>query len=212
MKRLNFFLFLFSTILPCFSCFAEESNSHIAASTLIILLNEVSTLTANFKQEIIEGNKVVQTSYGEVFLMRQNKFRWFSKKPLKQLIVSNGQVIWVYDEDLEQVTINSMDKNNQSTPIFLLSSYQSTLDKNYNVSVQNNNKDMQSYLLVPKVNIDSSYVWLKLIYHNKLLSQIILKDKFEQLTKVYLSKVSLNTKLSQNLFSFVPPKGVDIVR
>ncbi len=208
---MSLFKYLLLISLCFFFSVIGASNENISpVSSLLKHLNAVKTMKAKFTQEIKEGQKIIQSSDGEIFLQRKNKFRWVSTLPTSQLIISNGDVIWIYDEDLEQVSIKKVDENNQTTPIFLLSSYQSTLEKDYYVELTHK-KDTETYHLVPKNNSDNSYTWIDLTYKNNVLFQIILKDKLDQITKLSLRDVSINMQLSQGLFSFVPPKGIDVV-
>lgn len=206
----QFIIFILFCIFPHFKLSAATTNNVTSTISLQQRLNSVNSLEGNFKQEVIENNKILQKSSGKFYLQRKDKFRWQAQSPSKQLIVSNGQTIWVYDEELEQVSIKPVDENSQSTPIFLLNGSQATLDKHYHISILTK-KNQVTYHLVPNTGLDNGYLWIDLIYMDNNLSIIQLKDKLEQITKVSLTKVKINNKLSPELFTFTPPKGVDIV-
>src|SRR5437660_1200886 len=73
---------------------------------LIQLLNNIHTMQATFKQTVLDTKgKILSRSEGKMSLQRPGQFRWDVLRPNRQLIVTNGQKIWIYDVDLEQVTV-----------------------------------------------------------------------------------------------------------
>jgi outer membrane lipoprotein carrier protein len=174
-------------------------------------LAQLDSMTARFKQIVSEGGHITQKSSGRLYLKKPGKFRWEFTSPTKQLIVSDNKTLWIFDEDLEQVSIKKIGKSTEGSPTILLSGTADELLKNYTVDY-NHKKKVEQFKLTPKKLDKNEYQWLTLLYQNKTLSTLTLKDKLGQTTQVLLSNVKIHQKLNASLFNFSPPKGVDIVR
>src|SRR5437016_1696485 len=114
-----------------------------AASTsdLSNVLNSIRTMKANFIQTVYDNRgKAIQQSKGQMALARPGKFRWDVKKPIPQLIIANNTKLWIYDPDLQQVTIKSLQHVTGETPALLLSHENNVLENDYKVSETNENK------------------------------------------------------------------------
>lgn len=104
-----------------------------SSTELSDLLKSVQGMKANFTQTLYDGRgKAKQTSYGNMAMQRPGKFRWEVTKPMPQLIIANQTTLWIFDPDLEQVTIRSLSKASGETPAFLLSD-SSAVDAHYTV-------------------------------------------------------------------------------
>ena len=173
-------------------------------------LNALHSMTAHFKQTVFEGHAQIQQSSGTLYLQRPGKFRWLTAKPSSQLIVSDGKTLWIYDEDLEQVSIKQLNKEVQGTPALFLSGYDEKISAQFDVAYKTK-KGLDNYTLTPKKNIRSQYLWIELSYLKNKLQQLKFKDKLGQQTVVLFSRVDLKPTLKPELFSFSPPAGVDVV-
>ena len=84
-------------------------------------LDSMKTLRADFAQIVVAKNgKKSQQSTGVMSFSRPGKFRWHIEKPYSQLLVGDGQKVWIYDQDLRQVTVKKVDAALGSTPAALL--------------------------------------------------------------------------------------------
>lgn len=172
-------------------------------------LQSAKSLTADFKQVLInEAGNPYQTSFGVFYLQRPGKFRWDYLKPFQQQIVSTGGKVWFYDTDLEQVTIKKLDESVGSTPALLLSG-EISLEDNFTIENQGADGDMLWIRLLPKSQ-ESSFKYILIGLHNGALAGMELSDNFGQLTRIYFSKVVLNTAIKASVFEFKAPKGVDV--
>lgn len=172
-------------------------------------LQSSKSLTADFKQVLInEAGNPYQTSFGVFYLQRPGKFRWDYLKPFQQQIVSTGGKVWFYDTDLEQVTIKKLDESVGSTPALLLSG-EISLEDNFTIENQGADGDMLWIRLLPKSQ-ESSFKYILIGLHNGALAGMELSDNFGQLTRIYFSKVVLNTAIKASVFEFKAPKGVDV--
>ncbi len=172
-------------------------------------LNSTKTITANFKQVLInEAGDPFQSSSGLFYLQRPGKFRWDYTKPFQQQIISTSGKVWFYDADLEQVTIKKLDESVGSTPALLLSG-DVPLEDNYNIAQQGSEGDMHWIKLVPKSQ-DSTFKYVLIGLEKGVLNGMQLNDNFGQLTRIYFSNVKLNQTINPDLFEFKAPSGVDV--
>jgi outer membrane lipoprotein carrier protein len=194
-----FVVFFFST------AFAKTE----AVKTLESNLNAMHSLKATYSQVVSNEGKVIEKSLGSFYLSKPGKFRLSVRLPAEQLIVSDGKTLWIYDKDLEQVTQRTLAKDITGMPALFLSGYNDDVIKAYDVKLKNE-RETEAYELTPR-NPDSQYQLIKLIFKKGLLSDIAIKDNLEHLTSLKLKDVILNPTLSERLFKFKPPKGVDVV-
>lgn len=182
-------------------------------------------MTADFKQ-IIVGSKgtILQKSFGNMTIQRPGKFRWEIKKPLKQIIITDGKKVWIYDPDLQQVTIKKLDSNIGQTPALLLTSSHVFLQKSFNVfklkmdsrlrEYDNSSIDLKQYgewfKLIPK-NQEALFNAIIIGFKNNKIMQMRLENQLGQNTILNFSNVKINPKLNKKLFSFVVPKQVDVI-
>ncbi|AUH73536.1 Outer-membrane lipoprotein carrier protein precursor [Legionella sainthelensi] len=173
-------------------------------------LNGIRAMTANFKQSVKAKHRVVSRSSGTMALQRPGRFRWQTAQPMAQLMVADGQKIWVYDKDLEQVTVKKQSKGLGGTAALFLSGYDDTVTRDFNVS-QNEMGGELVFDLKSKSS-KASFQRIKLSFRQDLLTGLELYDQLGQVTTVQLSQIKLNPKLASNMFQFKTPKGVDVVQ
>jgi outer membrane lipoprotein carrier protein len=178
-----------------------------AAEEVQAKLNAIKTLRANFKQKVTAGKRTISTSSGNMALARPGKFLWKTKKPMEQTVIADGKQIWVYDVDLEQVTVKKQQKGLGGTPGLFLSGYGNTVTRDFEVKAMNQN----TYELKAK-SPKENYQRLRLTFSGENLTNIEFFDQLGQHTDVQLIDVKQSPGLESSLFKFVPPKGVDIVR
>ncbi len=203
----NFLKIIALSLLVNSPAFAAESTP---LEQLKSFLASTKTLTANFKQAVLDENgKAKQTSYGVFYLSRPGKFRWNYQKPFQQEIVSNGGKVWFYDTDLEQVTVKKLDKSVGSTPALLLTG-DVAIEKEFTIEKQGDEEGMQWIKLLPK-NAESNFKYVLIGLEKGVLGGMELHDNFGQLTRIYFSQVKSNIDLKADLFTFTVPKGVDVL-
>ncbi len=172
-------------------------------------LNQTQTLEANFSQVLrtYEG-EVLQETEGKFYLSRPGKFRWNYKSPYEQIIVSDGERIWIYDVELEQVTVQKQSASLPATPMALLED-SSILHKSYKVVPMDEYEGVHRLKLVSKSG-GSDFVEIVVGLDAKGLRFMQLHDQFEQVTDIVFSDVTSNIKLANEIFQFIPPDGVDV--
>ncbi len=186
--------------------YAEENS----VGQLENFLAQVKTLSAEFKQEVIdEQGNVAQVSKGDFYIQKPGKFRWNYQKPFTQEIVANHGRVWFYDADLEQVTIKKMDTSVGATPALLLAG-DIRLQEHFILQPQEIDGDVIWVKLLPKNDQENSFKYTLIGLEQGELSGMELSDNFGQLTRIYFSKVKTGLNLDAELFEFKAPEGVDI--
>lgn len=206
--RINTFRLLTAlALLTGSSVYAAEKPS--AADSLRRFFNEVRSYTARFQQVSVDETKQpIQESTGRLWLERPNKFRWNYDKP-RQQIVGDGERVWVYDEELEQISVRSMATGLADTPALLLAG-KGRIDDAFTVKNQSEDAGVAWADLVPKRK-DSGFETLRLGFEQGKIRVIEMVDGLGHTTRYTLRNGEENIKIDPARFSFVPPKGVDVV-
>ncbi len=172
-------------------------------------LAKVHTLSAVFVQQMLdEQGQVSQQNHGHFYLKRPGKFRWTYETPYRQEIIADGNKVWFYDPDLEQVTVKTIDAALGSAPALLLSG-EIDLNQRFVVAGQGRQGERSWVELRPKSEEDV-FRRVKVELTAGVLSSMELADNFGQLTRIQFEQVQLNPPLADSLFQFKPPPGVDM--
>jgi outer membrane lipoprotein carrier protein len=186
------------------------SAADSATEKLNAFVQSVVTFKANFTQTVIDPQgKVLEEAKGIFVLERPGKFRWDYESPYPQHIVADGTRIWFYDVDLEQVTVKSQQEALTDTPATLLSGELLPQDK-YSLTDIDNDDEFLWVQLIPK-DSESNYQTVTLAFDQSGLRQMLMKDSFDQRTRLVFSQTMENIELAADEFKFVPPEGVDVV-
>lgn len=190
---------------------AVVSASESADVQLQTFFNNLKTLSATFEQQVVDADGAqVQQASGHMWLQRPGRFRWDYQQPYHQLIVGDGQQVWVYDEDLEQVTVRPVDATLGQTPALLLSSDKSVLD-GFSVMALGNRDGVDWLLLRPR-DTDATFDELRLGLVDGRLQAMELRDGLGHTTLLHFSELERNRPIDPQQFVFIPPDGVDVVR
>ena len=173
-------------------------------------LETTKTLRADFAQIVVAKNgKKPQQSAGVMMISRPGKFRWQITKPYAQLLVGDGEKVWIYDEDLRQVSVKKFDAALGSTPAALLVGGDS-LDKNFTLREAGEHDGLEWLEAIPK-GTDSGFEKLQLGFAGNDLKAMELADNFGQTTSLLFARIERNIQLAPALFHFTPPAGVDVI-
>ncbi|MCH6575602.1 MAG: outer membrane lipoprotein chaperone LolA, partial [Bacteroidetes bacterium] len=188
------------------SAYAEnKTEDHLTR-----FLDNMQTLQANFKQTLVDDQGMeLESSSGFVFFKRQNQFRWDYKHPYQQTIVTNGEVLWFYDEDLEQVIIREASLFVEGTPVAILGSYEN-IDKQFIIIDMENIEGFDWVELTPR-DIESQYNSIRLGFDKEKLGMMVMFDNLGQVTRIDFTEEVINKKLDDSMFNFEPPQGIDII-
>ena len=180
-----------------------------AADDLLIHLQAYQQLRGQFTQIISsEQNTRTQSSSGEFWLSKPNKFRWHYASPYVQEIISNGQKVWIYDEDLEQVTIKQASQSIASSPLAIILGSRS-LGESFDVVELAETDGLRWLQLSPKSD-DTGFELMKLGFKQGILSRMELLDNFSQITHLLFTGVELNPQIDAQVFDFEVPAGADV--
>lgn len=205
MKFLNPYKFIFLGLL-----FLLTSNPVLAEDQLSHLLNNLQTSRANFTQTVMNSRgQILQQLSGKMTIQRPGRFRWEVTQPNRQLLIADGQRIWFYDIDLQQITIQTQ-KTATDSPAALLSDSSKNLTQQFAIHPL---MDVQGFTLFPK-NKNALFQSIILIFEKDRLQEMRLVDKLDQHTVINFSQVELNPHLPAQTFHFVMPKdkNIDIVK
>lgn len=170
-----------------------------------------NTLTAQgtFAQSVIaKSGRKPQNSSGSFALARPGKLRWSYEKPYKLLLVADGEKLWTYDADLNQVTVGKVDKALGATPAALLTG--EGLDRHFTLSEAGMTEGLAIVDAEPKT-ADSTFARVRIGLADNLPRLMEVRDNFGQTTTLLFTDFQPNPVLAKDAFRFVPPKGADVV-
>lgn len=194
-----------------FTSVAAMADDEVAVQRLTELLNQAQTITARFSQLSLDGSGTqLQETAGQLALKRPGLFRWHTDAPMEQLLVSNGEKVWLYDPDLQQVTIQTLDQRLTHTPALLLSGDVSKIRENFEISHKEAG-DVVDFILKPKSK-DTLFDSLRLSFRNKVLNDMQLIDSIGQRTNILFLNVKMNEPQDDAQFTFEVPAGTDVIQ
>jgi len=166
--------------------------------------------TGQFEQRIYDrSRKLVQESRGSLAFARPGKFRWTYSKPYPQLIVGDGARVWVYDQDLNQVTVRKLDQALGATPAALLAGASDAL-RAFVLKDEGTKDGVEWVEAVPR-DKEASFARIRLGFGSSGLERMELNDTFGQTTELRFTALQRNPRVDPALFHFTPPKGADVV-
>ncbi|WP_052365517.1 outer membrane lipoprotein chaperone LolA [Halotalea alkalilenta] len=181
------------------------------ASRLTELLEPLHTYSADFQQRVQgDDGQSLQDASGHMWLARPGKFRWEVNAPYSQTVVSDGAQVYMYDPDLEQVTVRALDPKVTSTPALLLSGSAGELTSNYGVSMRAQG-DTEIFSLSPRGN-DSLFESLEMTFQGQRLTGLDLVDATGQRTEIGFDSIEQNGSVDDSRFAFQIPEGADVIR
>jgi len=171
---------------------------------------DLKTMRADFVQTLVDSDqRVKEQSEGVMLVSRPGRFRLTYAKPYSQLYVADGKRVWMYDKDLEQVTVRPQSDALGSTPGLLLSSDE-PLEKNFRVEELGKHEGFFWVELKPRQK-DANFSYIRLALEGDVVRAMEMVDSFGQMTRLYFHAVVRNQKVDAKDFQFTPPAGVDVV-
>ncbi|KAF1722738.1 outer membrane lipoprotein chaperone LolA [Pseudoxanthomonas wuyuanensis] len=168
-------------------------------------------LDGQFTQQVFDGGgKLKESSSGRVALSAPRLFRWEYVKPYEQLIVADGSKVWVYDPDLQQVTVREQGVEEQNSPLSALID-PGKLDQQFNVSDGGSRDGLEWLALTPKNEGDASFQSARLGFDGNGLAQMEVVDAVGQRTAIRFSGWKRNPAFAATTFKYSPAAGVDVV-
>lgn len=169
-----------------------------------------NAMRAQFKQVVLDNKgRKIQEVQGTMQLQRPNKFRWDYQKPYEQQIISDGQQVFLYDVDLQQVTIRDLSKALGSSPAAMLAGGES-VEKSFTLKNAVRKDSLTWVLALPK-DKESGFERVILGFEGKQLKKMELYDSFSHVTHISFNQIERNPALENKTFLFTTPEGVDAV-
>ena len=174
------------------------------------LLQQTTSGKARFAQIVVDKNlKELQKATGTMQFVRPGRFRWEYDKPYEQTIVGDGARLWIYDKDLNQVTVRKLDKALGGSPAALLAG-SNEIEKVYTLTNLGPQEGLDWLEAVPKSK-DNTFERIRLGFSQTGLEAMELRDQFAQTTVIKFAGVERNPKIAPEVFRFTPPKGADVI-
>ena len=173
-------------------------------------LSATQSAKGEFEQKVVDqGGRIVQQSRGTLAFKRPGKFRWTYVKPYAQIIVGDGTRVWIYDEDLRQVTVRRVDQALTSTPAALLAGNNEAM-RAFRISDEGAKDGLEWLEAVPR-DKEGGFERVRMGFGSGGLEAMEFYDSFGQITLLRFTSLARNPGLDPSTFRFSPPKGADIV-
>jgi chaperone LolA len=173
-------------------------------------VSQTQSARADFTQKVLDkSGKPVQSSSGKLSFSRPGKFRWEYRKPYEQLIVGDGRKLWVYDKELNQVTVKKLEGSLGSSPAALLAG-SNELEEHYNLDAKGAKGGLEWLEAYPRSS-DTMFQRVRMGFKGDTLDTMELYDQLGQVTVIRFNRVERNPKLAAGAFDFTPPAGVDVL-
>ena len=187
------------------------TGAEAAQSLVTGYFRDLQSLETDFVQSVFDADsQLIESSSGHMLMQKPGRFRWDYRQPYEQLIVADGDRIWHYDSDLEQVTVRRLDRALSATPLALLSGA-APLEDAFTIEDGRKDQGLQWYVLRPR-DTQSDFRVLRIAFDaNRDLKAIELEDAFKQRTQLNFQALRRDVAIDPALLRFVPPPGVDVV-
>ncbi len=189
---------------------AAAAHAASARAQLDAFARGLNALSGTFVQEVrdVDG-RAIETSNGTLALKAPRQFRWAYAAPFPQLIVADGLNVWIYDEDLAQVTVRGQSTAEAQSPLTVLTDL-SLLDRDYTTSELEDSEGVAWLRLTPRA-ADPPYRHVDLGFTGNQLVRLVLIDALGQRNEIRFGPWQRNPELPADTFAFTPPLGVDVV-
>jgi outer membrane lipoprotein carrier protein len=200
------------TVAVVFSCATFAAHAD-AADTLRAFIRDVNSGRAQFTQTVTspDGTKK-KTSTGSFEFARPNRFRFAYAKPFEQLIVADGQKVWIFDADLNQASSRKFTSALGATPAALLAG--GSLDKDFDltaVPAKDAAKDGLEWVQANPKAKDGSFKSVRVGFRGKDLAAVEIVDAFDQRSLLQFSQFTPGVSFGPDAFRFTPPPGADVI-
>ncbi len=196
---------LLGCVLAC-AVFAARAD---ALDTLREFVRDVKSGRASFAQTVSSADGAKKRSSSGVFeFARPNRFRFAYAKPFEQLIVSDGNKVWIHDLDLNQVSVRKLGAALGATPAALLAG--ASLDTEFELAAQPSKDGLDWVMATPRQK-DGAFQSMRIGFRGKELAAVEILDSFGQRSLLHFTQYAANVALPDASFRFVPPAGADVI-
>lgn len=182
-----------------------------ATEELVQRLAGVRAMSCDFEQLVLDRNgSRLQEAHGEMHVARPKQFRWHAETPYEQLIVSDGEVVWIYDIDLEQAVQRALGEQIGNTPALLFSGNPHEVANEFIIEEADRHQGKVTYRLRPRGD-DQLFSLLEVTFDGDTPQAMRLEDALGQMTTIEFRNVRLNQPVDPGLFQFTPPDNADVI-
>lgn len=196
---------LISTLLLSTSVLADSARARLDA-----FAKGLSSLSGTFDQQVFDPNgEPGKRTQGTLALEAPRQFRWDVTKPYQQQIVADGLHVWIYDPDLEQVSVRSQSAEEAQSPLTVLTDL-SQMDREYTATEQGE-RDGAAWLRLKSKAKEPDFEYAELGFDANGLARMTFKDTLGNRTEIRFADWKRNPSLPAGHFKFKPPAGVDVI-
>jgi len=200
-------LVLFSLVLFAHGAAAAADTARARMEAFSKGLDAVS---AEFNQSVTDANgHRGDASQGTLTLQAPRQFRWDTTKPYEQTLVADGERVWIYEPDLQQVSVRSQNSEEAHSPLTVLTDL-SQLDSQFNASEAGEHDGFAWLKLTSKAK-EPEFEYAELGFDAQILQRMVFKDQLGNTTEIRFADWKRNPKLPPGTFKFTPPQGVDVI-
>jgi len=190
--------------------FVTQAATGPARARLDAFAQNLHSLTGRFSQSLIDINgQGSKTSAGTLALQSPRQFRWETLTPYKQTIVADGSRVWMYDPELDQVTVRIQSAEEAHSPLTVLTDV-SQLDRNFKVA-ERGERDGLQWLRLTSTAKDPQFDYADLGFDANGLARMTFRDQLGSTTDIRFSDWQRNVAIPPSTFNFVPPPGADVI-
>jgi outer membrane lipoprotein carrier protein len=181
-----------------------------AVAALREFLSQTKTARGEFTQQVTRGAaQAAPPSSGTFFFERPGKFRWTYAKPYEQVLVADGERLYLYDKDLNQVTVKKVTAALPASPASILFGG-NEFERDFIVADAGSRDGIEWLTATPRAK-DSQFERIEIGFRDGAPAAMVLADSFGQVSRLTFSRVERNARLDAQLFRFVPPAGADVL-
>ena len=189
-------------------CLNVSANSD---SELSNILNEMNSLTGKFKQKVVDQNgATIQEVSGQFFFKKPNLFKWDYLEPSKSQLISDGELLYLYDPDLKQVIISQLKNLGGVSPTMLLVT--PNIENFFEVNIIQDEKGNDWFRVLPHEPEKANFKEVFINFVQRELKSMKIIDGFNNTTEIEFIKVSLNKNINEAIFLFNTPEDIDVIR
>jgi outer membrane lipoprotein carrier protein len=197
-------------ILTAVSLSAPVEAADTARSRMETFSKDLKSVTADFSQTVTSANGGQgDASRGTMALEAPRQFRWVTKAPFEQTIVADGTRVWIYEPDLQQVSVRSQSGEEAHSPLTVLTDL-SQLDSQF-TATESGDRDGFTWLKLTSKAKEPEFEYAELGFSGTSLERMLFRDQLGNTTEIDFSNWRRNPKIDASEFKFAPPKGVDVI-
>ena len=195
----------FVILLFCSNAFSNPN------SDLVDMLDNMKSMTGDFKQKVTDqSGAILQEASGQFFFKKPNLFKWDYLEPSKSQLISDGELLYLYDPDLKQVVISQLKKIGGVSPAMLLVT--SDVGSLFEISNVQDSKGVSWFKALPHEPKKANFKKVFINFKQGKLQRMRIIDGFDNTTEINFIKVNQNPIINEAFFLFNTPEDIDVIK